>query len=260
MKVYRTSKEEGISALPLNSDKAAWRDAHSILTVPAANNNERRPDCFNLVARARSTGAIDALKPFVAHIVGLASAPKKAGKFLLWRHERMPLPAALLCDANLIERLGGLLRNAEQAAITLNSRVRRMAKLYLSTDSESPDGRQPDKDEVTKIVDAIDPRPAYWARLEEHFFTLLENLPNDWNEAKDEWEPDGQQTATQGWREHVRHEAQRALEESIRSLGTTARAIQAVARVRTDFSNNDLKPPPQKADKAKRKVKGGKKK
>jgi len=258
MKVYRTSTEEGISALPLSSGKAAWRDAHSILMIPSPGSNERRPECFNLVARARSGAVMDISNNFIAHIVGLASAPNKAGKFLLWRHERMPVPVSLLGDANLIERLGGLLMNAEQAARELNNRTRRIAKLYLSPDAESPNGRQPDKDEVTKVVEVIDARPAYWARLEEHSFTLLENLPNDWDSEKSEWKPDDQQEATRTWRKEVKRVAERALEESIRSLGTTARAIQAVARVRTDFNDNDLKPQPQKADK--KKAKGGRKK
>lgn len=261
MKVYRTSKEEGIFAVSLSSGKAAWRDAHAILTLPPSNSDERRPECFNLVARARSTGAVQQGRQFVAHVVGLASAPNKAGKFLLWRHERIPVPAVLLADVNLIERLGGLLQNAEQAASELNRRARRIAKLYLAPDAESPDGRQADKEEVTvtKVADAIDPRPAYWARLEKHFFALLENLPNDWDATNDDWKPDSHQTATNAWREHVKDEARRALTESIRSLGTTARAIQAVARVRTDFNDSDLLPQPQRTAKTKQKSKGGKK-
>jgi hypothetical protein len=58
----------------------------------------------------------------------------------------------------------------------------------------------------------------------------------------------------------VKDEARRALEESVHSLGTTARAIQAVARVRTDFNDEDLKPQPQKAANAKRQSRGGKRK
>src|SRR5665811_2442007 len=100
MKIYRVSKEEGISTLSLSNNKAAWRDAHSIFTIPAAQSNERRPECFNLVVKARLEGTIPPEKQFVAHVVGLASAPKKAGKFLLWRHERMPVPASLLSDSN----------------------------------------------------------------------------------------------------------------------------------------------------------------
>ncbi|HOG90019.1 MAG TPA: type I-E CRISPR-associated protein Cse1/CasA, partial [Smithella sp.] len=225
MKAYRFSKEEGISAVPLSSNKAAWRDAHAILTIPPPDSNERRPECFNLLARASASGVISSDKPFFAQVVGLASAPNKAGKFLLWRHERLPAPPAFLGDENLSkrERLGRLLEYAEQAAIALNNRVRRIAKLYLSPDSESPDGQQPDKDEVTKVINAIDPRPAYWARLEKHFFDLLENLPGDWDGTASDWKPDNQQIATWTWRDAIKQEAKRALEESVRTLGTTAR-------------------------------------
>ena len=251
MKVYRASKKEGVSALPLSSGKAAWRDSHSILMIPPPDSNEQRPECFNLLARARNERLLDENPQFIVHVVGLASAPNKAGKFLLWRHERMPVPTALLSDVNLIDRLGNLIQNAENAADELNRRTRRIAKLYLAPNAESPEGGQPDKDEVTRITESIDPRPAYWARLEQHFYTLLENLPNDWDSANGDWKPDDQQTATNTWRTHIKREARRALEESIKSLGATARAIQAVARVRTDFNDDDLKPKQQKSDKTK---------
>ena len=254
MKVYRLSKEAGISALSLSSNKAAWRDAHSIFTIPAAQSTERRPECFNLVVKARLEGTIPPEKQFLAHVVGLASAPQKAGKFLLWRHERMPIPAALLIDSNLIERLGQLLQKAEQAAIGLNQRTRRIAKLYLSPDAETPDSRQPDKDEVTRVADAMDPRPAYWARMENHFFWLLQNLPDDWDETNNGWKSDERQSATNAWLVHVKTEAKQALDDSIHFLGTSARIIQAVARVRTDFNDNDLVPLPQK--RTRRKTKG----
>jgi len=260
MKVYRTSKEEGISPLSLSSSKAAWRDAHSILTIPSARSNERRPECFNLVARIRSTGTAQPNKQYLVNVLGLASAPNKAGKFLLWRHERMPVPAPLLADTNLIERLGALLQIAEQVAMELNNRVRRIAKLYLAPDAESSGGRQPDREETSRVADTLDPRPAYWARLEEHFFELLENLPKDWDAQHNTWKPDDQQAATKAWREHVKSEAQRAIEESVRWLGTTARAIRALARVRTDFNDGDLDPQPQQPAKANRKSKGDKKK
>jgi len=252
MKVYRASKEEGVAARSLSNSKAAWRDAHTILMIPPSGSNERRPDSFNLVARARSEDSLLNDITMNIHIVGLASAANKAGKFLLWRHERMPVPAALLSNVDLIDRLGSLIENAENAAKELNSRTRRIAKLHLAPTSESPDGRQPDKDDITRLAESLDPRPAYWSRLEQHFYTLLENLPDDWDAAQGNWKPDGQQIATNGWREHIKREARRALEESVRSLGTTARAIQAVARVRTDFNDDDLKPKQKKDNKSKR--------
>lgn len=258
MKVYRVMKEEGISALSLSSGRAAWRDADSIFMIPTGNSNERRPECFNLVARL--LGTIHPGRQFVTHIVGLASPPNKAGKFLLWRHERMPVPTELLANNDLIERLGRLLQNAEKAAFELNNRTRRIAKLYLAPGAESPNGRQADKGDVARVADTIDPRPTYWARLEKHFFDLLERLPGDWDETTKDWKPGDQQAATNDWREQVKGEARRALEESIRALGTTARVIQAVARVRTDFNDEDLMPQLHKAAQAKQKSKGGEKK
>lgn len=233
----------------LQRHKAAWRDLHSLLEM-APNRNR--------TVMALSHATRSGLGPVRLNVAGIARGDE-AAKILFWRHERMPLSPALLADANLIERLGALLKNAEQAGFELNGRARRIAKLYLVPEAESPDGRQADKDEVTRVAESIDPRPAYWARLEKHFFALLENLPADWDTECDDWKPDGQQGATNTWREHVKNEARRALEESVRALGTTSRAIQAVARVRTDFSDDDLKPSPQKAAKSKRKEKGGKK-
>jgi CRISPR system Cascade subunit CasA len=257
MKVYRASRTKGVTALSVNAAKAAWRDAHSMLAIPAATSQERRPECFNLVERACLQGLLQPETRFTAHVVGLASAPNKAGKFLLWRHDRMPVPAAVLADDTLIERLGALITNAEQAASELKYRARRIAKLYLAPDAESPAGRRPDADEVTKATESIDPRPAYWARLENHFFALLKNLPDDWDMACNGWRGDDQPSATNVWREQVKREAREALQESIRCLGTTARAIQAVARVRTDFNDGDLLPTGQKAAKGKGKARGG---
>lgn len=246
MKPYNSEGEP----IPLQRHKAAWRDLHSLLAIQS--NRNRTVLALSHAARSGIAGA-------QLNVAGIARGDEVA-KILFWRHERMPVPAAMLADTNLIERLGGLLAEAENAAGALYFRARRIAKLYLSPDAESPDGRQPDKGEVAKVVEAIDPRPAYWARMEEHFFALLENLPNDWDTANDDWKPGDQQTATRAWREHVIEEAKRALEESIRSLGTTARAIQAVARVRTDFHDSDLKSLPQKISKAKGKGRGGKRK
>lgn len=254
MKVYRMSKKDGVSALPLSSGKATWREAHSIFTIPQAHSKEERPECFNRLAQARSDEAAFLEKKFDVQVVGLASAPNKAGKFLLWRHERMPVPVEILNDVNMIERLGELLQNAEQAAFELDQRTRRIAKRYLK-----PDGQEPDKGEVTRVAESIDSRPAYWARMEKHFFKLLEHLPNDWDTEDEGWKPDQEQKATNIWRGQVKREARQALEESIRSLGTTARAIQAVARVSTDFNDDDLKPQENKT-KAKSRAKGGKKK
>lgn len=238
MKCYRTSKEEGIVALSLSANKAAWRDIHSVLMTPPARGREKRPEALNLVARARGAGVIDAAKPFGINVVGLATAPQKAGKFLLWRHDRMPVHASIIADDGLIERLGTLIVNAEEAADEMRSRTRRLCRLFLSRDCESPGGSQPDPKDVTRLADVIDSRPAFWARLETHFYVLLEALP----ESRD--------VASDAWHAHIKREAERALKESVKVLGTSARAIQAIARIPTTFTNADLNPSMKRGNRA----------
>jgi len=249
---YRESDSKPYVAVKLLEHKAAWRDAHSLLALRTVNR--KPPVSLNLAARIERDGVIDSDAQFRANVVGLATRQDKG---LLWRHERMPIPAALLGNVNLIERLGRLLQNAEQGAIEINNRMRRIAKLCLSPSCESAGGRQPDGSDISNVVNGIDARPAYWARLEKHFYTLLDTLHDDWDKETGGWKLDDRQTATRTWREYVKREAQRALEESVRSLGTSAHAIQAVARVRTDFNDDDLKSAAKKQRKAKRK--GGKK-
>ena len=238
MKCYRASKNEGIVPLPLSANKAAWRDIHSVLMIPDSRSGEKRPEVLNLIARARDAGIVDAVKPFGINVVGLATAPSKAGKFLLWRHERIRVHPSVIADASLIRRLGSLVGNAEYAANEIRSRARRLCRLLLAPNCESPGGDQPDPKDVNRLAGVIDSRPAFWARLEKHFYPLLEDLPDD------------KAAASDVWRGHIKQEAQRALEESIRMLGTNARAIQAIARVQTRFTDADLNLSMKKAHRA----------
>jgi CRISPR system Cascade subunit CasA len=285
MKAYsRPDDKQEYKAKKLQKDRAAWRDAHTLFSL--GSPVRKPPSSLNHLARLILDGTVEKSAHPRANVVGLATA---RGKALLWRHERMPVPLGILGSDDLTERLHTLMEEAEAIGKRLSSglfwnakskktirtepvgRVQAIADLVLAPSLElrSPgvlrasDGRAPQEAHNKAALDlasSLDPLPAFWARMEEHFFQLMDNLPKDWDSGRDDWKPDEQQAATNTWREHVKREARRALEESIRSLGTTARAIRAVARVRTDFNDGDLKPQPQKAGKAKPKPKGGKKK
>ena len=254
MKAYsRPDDKSAYQAVKLNEDKAAWRDVQTLIAIRVANC--KPPESLTFAARLVDEGIIDAATNYCANVVGLAT---DQGSALLWRHERIPVPITLLDNQSLIERLGSLIRNSENIASALDSRIWNVARYF-----RVPADRQPnknEKDDINNLILRLDPRPAYWAQLEKHFLRLLEELPNDWDEHSKDWKTDDQQSATRAWRKNIKREAERALQESIRSLGTTARAIQAVARVRTDFNDNDLSPVIQKVSKLKSKGKGGKKK
>ncbi|MBN2054918.1 type I-E CRISPR-associated protein Cse1/CasA [bacterium] len=242
MKTYsRTDLQKPFQAVKLRQEKAAWRDAHALFTIDRPSLN-KPPDCMNNAARAEMRGVLPRDELSKTNIVGLVTDKDKV---LLWRHERLPVPSALMLREDLRERLGLLLRQAELVASRINNRIHRIARLYLAPECESTEGRQLDKTEVSKIMNAIDPRPVFWSRLENVFYTLLKTLPGDWDEVADDWLPDEAQRATLAWRGCLKKEAQHALGESIHALGTTARAIQAVARVSTEFTDEDLEPEPE---------------
>lgn len=280
MKVFfRSDDNKDFQALELRKDKAAWRDSHTLFALGSALH--KPPAVMNHIARLFIDGTLAKTVRTKANVVGLATDKDKV---LLWRHERMPVPIGILGTADLTERLGTLIGEAEAVGALLSrglfwsatskktirtepvGRIQSIADLVLSPLLEvrfpgilrTSDGRAPEDTHNKASLDlsiSLDPRPAYWARLEKHFFALLEELPNDWDTASDDWKPDDQQAATNAWREHVKDEARRALEDSVRTLGTTARAIRAVARVRTGFNDEDLRPPSPKA----KEKKGGKK-
>lgn len=279
MKAYsRPDDRSEYKAVKLREDRAAWRDAHTLFSL--GSSVCKPPAALNHIARLAS----QASQP-KANIVGIAT---DQGKVFLWRHERIPVPVGILGSRDLTERLAKLISEAETVGSELSrglfwsattkktirtepvGRIQMIADLILDPLLEfrgngsvrTADGRFPDDAHNASCLSLsknLDPCPAYWARMERHFFTLLEHLPKDWDNANEGWRPDENQMATNTWRERVKKEAKDALEESTRSLGTTARAIQAVARVRTDFNDDDLKSKPQQRQK-KRETKGGKKK
>ncbi|MCW5775615.1 MAG: type I-E CRISPR-associated protein Cse1/CasA [Phycisphaeraceae bacterium] len=282
MKAYsRSDDTAAFDAVRLREDKAAWRDAHSLFSL--ASTTRKPPAALNHIARILHDGTLPrAMRPR-ANVVGLAT---DKGKALLWRHERIPVPTGILGSDDLTEWLAALVSGAEAVGSALSrglfwsatnkktirtepvGRIQLIADLVLAPTLEvrgdgivrTSTGRAPDdahNASALSLSENVDPRPAYWSRLEKHFFDLLENLPKDWDAGAGEWKPDDQQAATRAWREAVKREAKLALDESIRSLGTTARAIAAVARVRTTFNDDDLKPQPRKKAASKPRAKAG---
>jgi CRISPR system Cascade subunit CasA len=239
MKAHLMSKEKGWSLIELRGDRAAWRDAHALIRVASTNPNEKSPRVVRVAADRVRGGPLERSALLNLHIVGMASGGRGA-KISLWRHDRMPVPTGLLLDETLVDRLRILmdetgdrkadrkLRVREGVAQQLYARTKRLARLYLAPNCEARGGRKPDPKDVASLVDQIDPRRAFWPRLEPHFAKLLLDLPIRAENACDEW------------RDQVEREAVRAFAESCRALGITssamnARAVAALARVNAWF-------------------------
>lgn len=210
MKAYNRDEKVGWKALPLNAARAAWRDAHALLSV--RSDVFKPPAVLRYVHTLVGENLLHCTTPFGFEAVGLASGGE-AAKFLLWRHDRLSVPHTLLKDETLVGLLGVLLADAEFVAAELANKVMTIAKAFV------PPHNNPAPKEVKHLADALDARPAYWARLENHFTTLLADLPEKGA------------VAVPDWRAKVEREAKQALQESCRQLGNTPQAIRAKASV-----------------------------
>lgn len=216
LKLYTASRKEGVTVLALSEGRAIWRNAHALLKPEARAHDEH-----NLLKwMGELTGEGDVFefdfRPNL-NVVGMATEPGKAGKFLLWRHDRLPLPPALLLSLKLVELLEIANEDADRVAEEMRRRFALVARTFVT--GERDGGLKPDPDDVKALVAKFDPRRAFWSRLENQFYKLLERLAEQPALALAEWERD------------VQLAAQECLRASCNQLGTSPRAITAVAQV-----------------------------
>ena len=234
MKSYVQSKTEGIYPLALHSSKASWRDLHTLLQFGSLRNS-----IVTFVSHLISEGTLSRGQRYKLEIVGMATSPGKAGKFLLWRHDRMSVPAPLIQDAELVGLLSTAVNEAEAMARELQARVRKVIHAFVP-----PEGN-PDPDDVQKLTESINPTEQFWSGLEKHFNSLVTELPKNPDNAIDQWYRQAEQMAKLSFL------------DACRLLGETPKTWKAMANV-SDHFTADPAARQKKFDEAKkRKSKGG---
>jgi CRISPR system Cascade subunit CasA len=216
LKLYIASRKEGMTVQALSENRAIWRNAHALLSRDARSQSELNVLGWMEQLSAKRDIFAAGFRPNL-HVVGMATEPGKAGKFLLWRHDRMPLPPAMLHDLNLVELLKGASDDAECVAEEMRRRFALVARTFIAGERDS--GNKPDPDDVKALVNKFDPRRAFWSRLEEYFYELLNQLPEQ------------PELALKGWEDGVQIAAQECLRAACNCLGTSPRAIVAVAQI-----------------------------
>ncbi|MCW3051469.1 MAG: putative CRISPR-associated protein [Chthonomonadales bacterium] len=230
MLAYRPSKKEGWLVTRLSAERAAWRDAHTLIGLNEWSGGQQRvtPRALHLLheSLANKVAGLEFNRVLRLNVAGLAN---DQAKILLWRHDRLDAPAQVLCDREMAARVGALLTDAEEIAYTLRTTTRRLCALFLAPCSVDARGKSidgalpPDPDRVTALADAVDTRATYWARLESAFHCLLLRLGEAPNLASEEW------------KDMVQKEARLAFDEVVVSLGDSVQACKAVALVRPFF-------------------------
>lgn len=208
---YRRDEERGLVPYRLASSKAVWRDSAALF---GAQDDGKRPEAMNMVARLRLRGPLRSLPEPSLHVLGLAT---NRAKINLWRHERMPLPLDYLDNEALLGNLQETLRLAEDVASSLSRALWRLAHDLLVPEASKEGGRAPDKNAVQSLVASFPSRRQYWAILEIPFYETFMLLPDD------------QDSAVAAWRDALRDTARGALWLTTGGLDGSPRSLRAAA-------------------------------
>ena len=220
-KLYIKSQQTGFAALALSEHKAIWRNSAALLSTQSRDKSALNPLAF--VAKQAQNDVLPRDFRAGLDVVGMATDPGKAGKFLLWRHDRLPLPLALLLQENTESRVQAAINDADALADEMRSRFAIVARTLLMPERLG-NGISPDPDDVKNLVNKFDPRRSYWPQLETPFLRFLEQLSTDYA------------AANAAWRASVEKAANTAFGDACHSLGDGPRAIVAVAQVFPTFS------------------------
>lgn len=235
-KCYREDKEKGLIPLPVDPEKALWRDSHTLFQQ--TDRSKRRPEVFNFLAtveRARRRGEINAQAAYAFAIYGFATEPPpKSASVKMWARERLPLPLSYLIEPQLVEDLRFALGLADDVSSALHAGIRALAKLLAAPLSDDRNARQPDPKDVRNIADSFSADEFYWARLDQPSKKLLTDLPKDFQPKSGDTAQPGDEAMTE-WAGTLQRTARAALDNAVNSLSGSARDLKAAAQAEKVF-------------------------
>jgi len=215
-KHYRQDEKRGYLVLRFQESRALWRDSAALLQLREKEKETSRTP-RPLVWLADLT-ADKVLPEHFRHLIMALGMANNQAKIDFYREEHFPVPAEYLTTPALVQQLNEALVLAEAAGSVLGRALSRLATLVLSPTADDPEGRKPDRKDVSNLVGHWGGQRAYWAALEAPFWALLLALPQDGEKA------------LQTWRETVQREAVAAFNHVADALGETPRVLKAVAR------------------------------
>lgn len=206
-KRYATKEDkEGIkswSFLYFNSNKALWRDYHSLVTL--RSDTAKPPVIIEWLHELADDVLINDES---IHLIATGMLADQA-KPIFYRQERLPLPLNLIGADKEVNTIGRAVNAADAVAVSLQTAVKELAAKVLMRGGE----RKPDGGDVRRLAEQWDVLALYWARLEAPFWEFVHQLSQRDDDAYDRWEM------------VLRETARAALEEASQMSGTNAAAL-----------------------------------
>ncbi|MDQ3713874.1 MAG: type I-E CRISPR-associated protein Cse1/CasA [Acidobacteriota bacterium] len=205
-KVYAEGeKDKGLYAIDFRSDKALWRNSHTLIRqTKIANEKTNLFKHLADVSSAINKREIEGQREYSLSIIGIINDQASVES---WMYESLPIPLDYFDD----DKLPGLLKTAIQFAEDVRFQVLRTGIKELAAELET------DMANFQAIA-------VYWSRLEFSFQKLLSNLPDEGD------------AAMRKWFKTVDDTANRAFWQSANSLSGAAREQKAIVKARKEFN------------------------
>jgi len=233
MLAYRVSREgqDPFTPLQFEEERALWRDSPVLFHSARASVKTRpkdattqRPKTLDWVGEIAHVGFLGWESTYQLSAAGIVDKRKerrpRPAAIKFWRHERLPLPLALLRrDRGLVDRLEEAVHLAERVSEALESAAKQLARLTFPETTEArhhPAGPKPERD--------------YWPRLDSGFRRFLFRLGAVGS--GDSAEPD---ELLHEWASEVKSAAWEAFVAVREHAGNGVRTLRAFAKVEGKF-------------------------
>lgn len=202
-KVY-TEGEKGFYAIDFRTDKALWRNSHTILRQNSSE--DEKTNLFKHLAKvscAINEGEIEGRRKYSLSIIGIVNDQASVET---WMYENLPIPLDYFDNIQLTELLRFAVQFSEEISYSLKKGIKELAD-KLKTDAAN-----------------FQAMPTYWSTLELQFQRLLSDLPND------------KTAAMRDWCAFVLETAQNAFRQTTDSLSGAAREQKAIVEAEAEFN------------------------
>jgi CRISPR system Cascade subunit CasA len=222
--------ETVVAPWKLNPKRAVWRDCEVLFASFHDPDTYMEPACTEWVARLVNAGLLST--SFHAGIELLAYRKRKASEptVMIWRQGRFPLPLAYLgadSGKSLVDTLRKSLKLAEDVAGKLSFAALVFARGLIDGDAENlraPLKPKQAEEDARKLRGSFGVETQYWAVLEEPFYRLLSNIPED------------RDAAEGAWAEVVEKTVWAAFDDITGEIGNNARSLKSATYARDELA------------------------
>jgi CRISPR system Cascade subunit CasA len=169
MMTYRRDEKRGFVPIGIDVNRAFWRDAGALFETARGDSKAfERPQAIDLVADSKAIALVGLDTLYDVELLGIAGYQSRVDAV---RVERVQTRAACLDDPDS----GAAVRESLDVCNRLIKGLRGSLWRYART-ALAPGEREPDKKDVTHVVDSLGAEPAAWSALGVLFESFLKNL------------------------------------------------------------------------------------